>query len=159
MERFLCDEMLARLCRYLRAAGYDAALARDGMCDRMLLQQCQDEARCFLTLDRRIREHKAAAGVALILPSPRLDDQVQILAHVFGLDWISRAFTRCLVDNTLLRPATPNQRTRIPWLPQGSDEPVAACPHCNRVYWQGSHYRRMRERLEDWQRQRSGVLQ
>ena len=54
MERFLCDEMLARLCRYLRAAGYDAALASDGIRDRVLLQQCQAEARRFLTLDRRI---------------------------------------------------------------------------------------------------------
>jgi uncharacterized protein with PIN domain len=28
--RFLCDEMLGRLCRYLRAAGYDALLANNG---------------------------------------------------------------------------------------------------------------------------------
>ncbi|MBL8527203.1 MAG: hypothetical protein JNL68_05920 [Burkholderiales bacterium] len=158
MERFLCDEMLARLCRYLRAAGYDAALASDGIRDRVLLQQCQAEARRFLTLDRRIHEHKAAAGIAMILPSPRLEDQAQVIASAFGLDWLSRAFTRCLVDNTPLLPATAGQRARFPWLPMGDAEPVSACPGCGRVYWRGSHYRRMRERLEAWQHQRLAVL-
>jgi hypothetical protein len=118
------------------------------------LRQCRDEARCFLTLDRRIDEHKAAAGVAMILPTAHLEDQARILAEAFGLDWLSRAFTRCLVDNTPLLPATAGQRARFPWLPAGDVEPVAACPRCGRVYWRGSHYRRMRERLEDWQRQR-----
>jgi hypothetical protein len=158
MDRFLCDEMLGQLCRYLRAAGYDAALASDGMRDRVLLQQCQAEERRFLTLDRRIHEHKAAAGVAMVLPSTRLEDQAQTLASVFGLDWLSRAFTRCLVDNTPLLPATAAERARFPWLPTGGAEPVSACPRCGRVYWRGSHYRRMRERLETWQRHRLMVL-
>ena len=158
MQRFLCDEMLGQLCRYLRAAGYDAALASDGMRDRVLLQQCQVEDRRFLTLDRRIHEHKAAAGVAVILPSPHLEEQAQTLASVFGLDWLSRAFTRCLVDNTPLLPATGGQRARFPWLPAADGEPVSACPRCGRVYWRGSHYRRMRERLEAWQRQRLTAL-
>lgn len=158
MERFLCDEMLGQLCRYLRAAGYDATLASDGIRDRVLLQQCRAEARHFLTLDRRIQEHKAAAGVAMILHSPRLEDQVQILASRLGLDWLARAFTRCLVDNSPLFPASADQRERFPWLPAGAAEPVSACPRCGRVYWRGSHYRRMRERLEAWQRRRLAGL-
>jgi len=158
MERFLCDEMLARLCRYLRAAGYDAALARDGVRDRDLLRQCQEEARRFLTLDRRIHEHKAALGMVVVLNTSRLEEQAQILASAFGLDWLARAFTRCLVDNTLLRPATASQRARFPWLPSGSEQPVAACPRCGRVYWRGSHYHRMREKLETWQEQRLARL-
>jgi len=42
--RFLCDEMLGRLCRYLRAAGYDALLANNGRSDRELLRQCHEQA-------------------------------------------------------------------------------------------------------------------
>lgn len=158
MERFLCDEMLARLCRYLRAAGYDAALATNGSPDHTLLRQCRDEARRFLTLDRRIPEHKAAAGIVVILPNDQLDEQAQVLTRAFGLDWLARAFTRCLVDNTALRPADAEERERISWLRGDAGEPVAACPSCGRVYWRGSHYRRMRERLEAWQRQRLARL-
>ncbi len=158
MERFLCDEMLARLCRYLRAAGYDSTLARDGVRDRDLLRQCQEEARRFLTLDRRIHEHKAAVGVVMLLRNSTLEEQAQTLANTFGLDWLARAFTRCLVDNALLAPASSIQRASLPRLPAGSDQPVAACPHCGRVYWRGSHYHRMREKLETWQHLRLARL-
>jgi len=158
MERFLCDEMLAQLCRYLRAAGYDAALARNGIRDGDLLRQSREEMRHFLTLDRRIHEHKSAHGVALLLESSRLEDQARTLASVFGLDWLARAFTRCLVDNTPLLPATSIQRASIPWLPSRFDQSVAACPRCGRVYWRGSHYRRMREKLESWQHHRLARL-
>lgn len=154
MERFLCDEMLARLCRYLRAAGYDAALAQDGSPDRTLLRQCRDEARRFLTLDRRIHEHKAAAGMVVLLPSDQLDEQARTLTRAFGLDWLARAFTRCLLDNTPLRAADAAERGRVSWVRGDAGEPVAACPSCGRIYWRGSHYRRMREKLEAWQRQR-----
>ena len=41
LPRFLCDEMLGRLCRYLRAAGYDALFARNGAGDAELLRQCR----------------------------------------------------------------------------------------------------------------------
>ena len=70
--RFLCDEMLGRLCRYLRAAGYDALLANGGRSDSELLRQCREEGRYFLTQDQLIREHKAAQGVALLLPQGEL---------------------------------------------------------------------------------------
>ncbi len=66
--RFLCDEMLGSLCRYLRAAGYDAVFASNGDPDRDLLRQCHDEGRQLLTQDQLISEHKAAQGVAFILP-------------------------------------------------------------------------------------------
>ncbi len=45
LPRFLCDEMLGRLCRYLRAAGYDALLANGGRGDAELLRQCLEEGR------------------------------------------------------------------------------------------------------------------
>ncbi|MBI5626404.1 MAG: hypothetical protein HY935_04285 [Nitrosomonadales bacterium] len=47
--RFMCDEMLGRLCRYLRATGYDALFANNGHSDSILLRQCREEGRYFLT--------------------------------------------------------------------------------------------------------------
>ena len=66
--RFLCDEMLGQICRYLRAAGYDTLFANGGHQDRKLLRQCHEEGRYFLTQDQLVAEHKVAHGVALILP-------------------------------------------------------------------------------------------
>ena len=148
---FLCDEMLGRLCRYLRAAGYDTLFANDGHSDRTLLARCKEESRFFLTQDQLVREHKAARGVALILPHGDLDHLALLTGAHFHLDWTRRAFTRCLEDNTLLRPADEAARLGAPADALRPDEPLLYCPSCQRIYWRGSHYKRMHARLSSWQ--------
>lgn len=149
--RFLCDEMLGRLCRYLRAAGYDALLASGGHYDRKWLRQCHEEGRYFLTHDRLVREHQAARDVALTLPQGDLDRLAAQLGTHFRLDWLERAFTRCLVDNTPLQAADAESLKRVPPDAIRPGEPLTRCPTCGRVYWHGSHYKRMHARLAQWQ--------
>ncbi|HXU93485.1 MAG TPA: Mut7-C RNAse domain-containing protein [Gallionella sp.] len=149
--RFLCDEMLGRLCRYLRAAGYDALLAKGGHHDREWLRQCHEEGRYFLTQDQLVREHKAALNVAVILPQGDIDQLAARLCARFQLDWLNHSFTRCLVDNTPLQTANAEALERVPADALRPHEPVALCPACGRVYWRGSHYKRMHARLARWQ--------
>ncbi|OIQ91832.1 hypothetical protein GALL_262030 [mine drainage metagenome] len=151
LPRFLCDEMLGHLCRYLRAAGYDALLAQNGASDAELLQQCHADGRHFLTQDTLIREHKAARGVALILPTGTLNHLAALLAHHYRLDWLSHSFTRCLVDNTPLVPADDAAIARAPPDALRPEEQLLHCPTCARIYWRGSHYKRMRAKLVAWQ--------
>ena len=151
MPRFLCDEMLGHLCHYLRAAGYDTLLAREGASDAELLQQCHAEGRQFLTQDMLVREHNAARDIALILPPVELDQLIALLNERYQLDWLSHAFTRCLVDNTLLVAADEAALARTPADVLSSGEPIYHCPTCNRIYWRGSHHKRMHERLAAWQ--------
>lgn len=151
MPRFLCDEMLGSLCRYLRAAGYDTLLANNGASDAELLRQCHAEGRYFLTQDALVREHKAANGIALILPHAPLDEIAELVGAHFSIDWLDRAFTRCLVDNSPLVAADATAIARAPQDALKPDEPLLHCPNCGRVYWRGSHYKRMRTRLLAWQ--------
>lgn len=148
VPKFLCDEMLGRLARYLRAAGYDATLAAGGTTDRDLLAEARRERRIFLTCDQRIAEHKAAAGVATILPRGDLDALVSELTARFAIDWLHRPFSRCLVDNTPLAAADGAQRDRLP--ADVANLAALHCPTCGRVYWAGSHHRRMYARLRQW---------
>lgn len=149
--RFLCDEMLGRLCRYLRAAGYDALLANGGRGDGELLRQCREEGRYFLTQDQLIREHKAAHDVALLLPQGDLDRLAAAVGAHFELDWLAHAFTRCLVDNTPLVAADAEALARVPTDALRPNEPLCRCPMCGRAYWRGSHYKRMHTKLVAWQ--------
>ncbi|MHB9117133.1 MAG: Mut7-C RNAse domain-containing protein [Burkholderiales bacterium] len=148
--RFLCDEMLGRLCRYLRAAGYDAALARGGEPDARLLQQAIAEERIFLTCDQKILEHNAAREVAVVLPTGNLNQLAAFLKQHLGLDWLHAPFSRCLVDNRVLRPADRDGILRIPQDARRAGERFMACPACGRVYWRGSHLRRMMGYLQRW---------
>lgn len=151
---FLCDEMLGRLARYLRAAGYDTELASNGAPDRDLVRLAADEGRYFLTCDRLILAHRAGNGLVCLLPHGNLDQLAKLVGERFHLDWLSRAFTRCLVDNT---PLEPTQSHRHPHLPDDlAGREIMHCPACQRVYWHGSHSRRMRQRLEEWQRRDHG---
>ncbi len=145
--RFLCDEMLARLARYLRAAGYDTRLAGGGAPDGHWIALARAEGRILLTCDRRLLEHKAARGVALRLPQGQLEVQALHLTRHCGVDWLWRPFTRCLVDNRELEPADASA-LRLPLRLQARN--LRRCPGCGRVFWAGSHHRRMRERLACW---------
>jgi uncharacterized protein len=156
LPRFLCDEMLGHLCRYLRAAGYDTLFDSNGLPDRELLRICKEQNRYFLTSDQLIIEHKAALGVAYILPNVELDQLAAIVGAHFHLDWISHAFSRCLVDNTPLLAADSIALQRIPQDAHKPGESFSYCPGCMRVYWQGSHYKRMLARLMKWQAARLG---
>lgn len=148
--RFLCDVMLARLARYLRAAGYDTLLAVGHERDAELVARAAAEDRWLLTLDRQIVEHRAGRGRVLLLAHGTVAEQARFLAAELGLDWLAQPFSRCLLDNGVLAPALPESMGRLPaWVAQNLHD-FRGCPECGRVYWAGSHHRRMQQTLAAW---------
>lgn len=142
--------MLGRLCRYLRAAGYDTASARPGEPDAHLLSRAISEQRRFLTMDRKIMEHKAAQEVATVLPMADLDALAGFMGREFGVDWLLAPFSRCLVDNAELVHATAEDASRAPPESRREGEELRVCPACRRVYWRGSHVKRMLANMGRW---------
>lgn len=148
--RLFCDAMLGSLARWLRAAGHDAALAPAGASDRDVLDACRAQSRTLVTRDRHLATH-AGAGVRVVrLDENGLDGQVAALTHALDIDWTRAPFTRCLLDNTPLHEATPDERARVPPMARNLPGSFRACPVCGRVYWPGSHARRMQARLDHW---------
>jgi uncharacterized protein with PIN domain len=147
--RFLCDEMLAALARWLRAAGYDAALVPPSAPDPQLIDQARAEQRVLVTRDRTLAA-EAKAIRAVLLPEGSLDDQAAALGRALRLDWRLAPFTRCMIDNEPLRPATADEIAAMPETSRNRPGPFRACPRCGRLFWPGSHVRRMAERLERW---------
>lgn len=150
--RFLCDEMLKGLARWLRAAGYDTSVPADRTGDRALLDQARAEQRLLLSRDRKLLELRDAAAWVRILPSESLPDWVCALNRWYDLDWQLRPFSRCLRCNTPLLEADAVQRSVIPARSRALGDAPRWCPHCRQLYWEGGHVRRMRERLRRWDR-------
>lgn len=150
-HRFVCDVMLARLARYLRAAGYDTLLAEGHERDAQIVSRAVEQDRWLLTLDRRIIEHKAGQGRVLLLVHGTVEQQARWLAAQLGLDWLAKPFSRCLVDNELLIHAPSDQLVQVPDFIRSTETAFMTCPDCGRVYWSGSHHRRMQATLESWQ--------
>ena len=142
--------MLARLGRWLRAAGYDAGIAEPGTGDRALLDAAIAEGRILLTRDRAIAGRVGAAGHVVVLQGDGMDATARELRDRLGIDWLREPFSRCVVDNSLLRPCSETERLLMPSDARSRGNPCTACPTCGRVYWAGGHHARMRARLASW---------
>ena len=144
--RFLCDRMLIRLCRWLRAAGYDTSLAGERTSDKRLLATALAERRYLLTRDRKLLEHRGAAERVIRLGAVRPPGQAVELAGLMAIDWLHSPFSRCLLCNEPVREDPGHDA------PPGSRGPFKRCPCCTRLYWEGEHVRRMRAQLTAWHR-------
>lgn len=137
--------MLVRLARLLRAAGYDTYLASGGEADAGLLKLAREEGRILLTRDKRLA---AAAPESVLIEGRGVEEEAESLSRGVVLDWNVAPFTRCVMDNAHLREATLDEIDRMPQDAQQGSGPFRACPACGRLYWPGSHVRRMGERLD-----------
>jgi uncharacterized protein with PIN domain len=146
--RFAADAMLARLARWLRTLGFDTTLD-PALADPDLVRQADEQDRVLLTRDRlllRDLRPRRALEVHDDAPLAQLRQVVTDLA----LPAPTELFTRCTVCNTpLSAPLDAAQREAL--LPPDVRTiagPARQCPGCARVYWLGSHARRMREAIE-----------
>lgn len=152
--RFLCDEMLERLGRWLRAAGYDTAIATPGSDDRALVEQARTEQRWLVTRDRHLARFRNGDGRIVLLETNDTTSLAAELNDRFRIDWLHRPFSRCLDCNTPLQPATAEQAERLPPGKRKFAADACYCPRCDKVLWRGSHVRRMRHTLENFAHRR-----
>lgn len=148
--KFLCDEMLKRLGRWLRAAGYDTLVQQDGGSDKSMLQAARREGRLLVTRDRKLLEFRHAAGTVILLRGNTLNECVAGLSEKLQLDWLYRPFSRCLVCNSELAEADRTGWDSIPETARAHAPRLYWCAACTRLYWEGGHVRRMRARLAAW---------
>jgi uncharacterized protein with PIN domain len=148
--RLLCDENLGGAARWLRAAGYDTALATPGQPDPELLAFCRAEDRVLVSRDRRLVQAAGAQVRAVLLIGDDAETYALVLARALGVDWTCAPFTRCLIDNTPLQPAGEADLELIPAQSRALPGPFRKCPCCGRVFWPGSHVRRMSLKLQRW---------
>ena len=144
--------MLKGLARWLRAAGYDTVVPADRTGDRGLLDLARAQQRWLLSRDRKLLELREAAAWVRLLPGNNLAEWVCALNQWYDLDWQRRAFSRCLRCNTPLIEAQPAQQHQIPARSRVLASQARWCPNCRQLYWEGSHARRMRARLQRWDR-------
>jgi uncharacterized protein with PIN domain len=135
--------MLARLGRWLRAAGYDTAIAEGGLPDTELIARCVAEGRVLLTRDRHLAAIVDGRVSVARLDETDLAGQARALRSRLGIDWRHAPFTRCLVDNKPLAPAPPDMEAKVPPASRAAAGPLQRCSECGRLYWPGGHVRRM----------------
>ncbi len=142
--RFLVDGMLGRLAKWLRAAGHDVVYEAP-FDDLALAERARREERILLTRDHGLARRRGVR--CLLVEGQDLDSQLRQVLTLFPA---VRAGSRCLVCNVDLEEVP--RSAVLDFLPpyvRQHHQRFWLCPCCRRVYWQGSHWRHIEERLQD----------
>ena len=146
--RFLCDQSLGGLARWLRAAGYEADALRSATADPRA--EARRRGAVLLTTDsRHAARMGTAAGEPELLWVPSSLRRVRQLGVVLrDLDLVPRE-PRCMACGAELR-AVPKREVeaRIPPRTARWKDEYYVCAGCGRLYWQGTHWQRIAARLE-----------
>lgn len=149
--KFICDQMLVRMGRWLRAAGHDSKIADENQPDREILELALKEDRIILTRDKHFLEMKEAAPLLVWLKSNSLKDCIKELNRKIYINWLVKPFSRCLICNQELCEVSAEDYKES--IPAGMQIPqkLWLCSNCNKIFWEGSHTKRMLEQLKKWQ--------
>ncbi|MCE5316269.1 MAG: Mut7-C RNAse domain-containing protein [Parachlamydia sp.] len=149
--KFLCDQMLVRLGRWLRAAGYDTVIVEKACDDRTILEQALREGRLLLTRDRHFMEMATPQPLVVWLKGNILAECIQELSQKVPINWLHKPFSRCLVCNHELILADDSALQLVSEDIRGEPYTFWFCEQCQKVYWDGSHTNRMLRQMEKWQ--------
>jgi uncharacterized protein len=147
LTRFVLDGNLGRLAAYLRMIGFDT-LYRNDYDDEELARISAEEHRILLTRDRGLLMRSAVThGYCVREAAPRR--QLAEVVRRFDLARLIAPFTRCMVCNEFLRDVPKDAvAERMPPVSRAHYDDVRECPGCGRLFWKGSHYRRMQRILD-----------
>jgi uncharacterized protein with PIN domain len=145
--KFLCDDNLGKLAKYLRLIGFDTAFVTP-ISNPELISKMLKENRLVITRDKRLADRIEANRVVVVdIDSP--EEQLWYVIKILGLQIIpENFFSRCLICNEICRETKAEEiREKVfPYILKTKNQ-FRRCPKCDRIYWQGSHYYRMMDRL------------
>lgn len=143
--KFVADAMLGRLAKWLRILGYDTTYFPQ-VEDRDLVRMARSEGRLLLTRDHELTRRRGLKS--LLIESDRLDEQVGQLLRDLDLD-VDLPMSRCAHCNAMLRSIGKEEvQSRVPPYVFREHQQFSLCPRCDKVYWKGTHWQRMRRRIE-----------
>jgi len=151
MTTFLADAMLGRLAKWLRILGYDT-LYGVHWDDNELARRSRAEGRVLLTRDGELARRRGLR--VLFIHQQELEPQLAEVLAAYppppeGL------FSRCPECNAPLQDVPKEAaREQVPPYVYQTQARFRRCPQCLRLYWQGTHWQRMRERLAELVRPR-----
>jgi len=148
--RFLCDPSLAGLARWLRAAGFEAAVVA-GVAGHRLPDEALRLGRLLLTTDAEVLDRRIVADGSLVVvwvPSAlTMSEQLRMVALDLGLTLREPRCMRC--GGALVKAAKEAVRPRIPPRTALWKDEYFVCASCDRLFWQGTHWERIARTLAE----------
>jgi uncharacterized protein len=143
-KKFFADAHLGRLAKYLRLCGFDTLYGMP-LTDREIINLSHTENRIILSCDKELLKNRHVIQ-SLRIMSAKPEEQLKEVLNRYDLINKFNPFTRCIecngelagvskeeIDGTL----QPNTRNYYHLFKK--------CSGCGKIYWEGSHYERMKK--------------
>ncbi|NBB89643.1 MAG: twitching motility protein PilT [Spirochaetes bacterium] len=145
--RFILDVHLGKLARLLRMLGFDT-LYDNSWDDPEIVERGIAENRIILTRDVGILKRREVTHGYLVRSDDPLDQAAEVLRR-FDLSRRIEPFRRCMACNGLIESVSPAEVLGVLSLKTREYySEFYRCRSCGRVYWRGSHYEAMLEKIE-----------
>jgi len=145
--KFILDAHLGRLAKYLRACGFDT-LFNNSYNDPEIVDISENERRIILTRDKGILKNNRVTH-GYWIRSQKYNEQLKEVLTRFDLKDQIRFFTRCIRCNTPLESVKKEEiEYRLKEKTRRYYSSFKRCPGCNRIYWNGSHYQKMKSFID-----------
>jgi uncharacterized protein len=145
--KFVADVHLGKLTKYLRLLGFDTYYHTDYN-DKEIIEIALSDKRVILTRDKELLKNKKVTYGYRIRSQHPVEQLKEIILR-YDLKNHITLFSRCMECNGLLNHVTKNEiLDRL--LPKTRQfyRKFKKCSDCNRIYWNGSHYKNMKRHFK-----------
>lgn len=149
--KFIADQNVGKLGRWLRLLGYDTLIFKGEDDGALIKSALSEEGRLLLTRDTQIGRRKVVSSGRLKMLLIEQDEPAeQVIAVIEKLGLTGQdTFSRCLECNAQLEPGLKEEmKERVPPYVFKTQESYMECPACRRIYWKGTHWQGMQDKLE-----------
>ncbi len=145
--KFIADNMLGKLAKYLRMMGYDTVYPPPSDANGLIVLS-KSEDRVILTRNSIfIRDFKPENY--LFIESQHFSEQMIQVIKKFNLEInTDNFFTLCMICNEhLFQVSKEEVKEKVPESVYINFKEFRQCPSCSRIYWHGGHTQRMENKL------------
>ncbi|WP_067670347.1 Mut7-C RNAse domain-containing protein [Nocardia miyunensis] len=145
--RFIVDVNLGGLARLMRLMGLDARCPWDAD-DTALAEAAAAEGRIILTRDRGLLKRRNVTHGVLVRSNRSFEQIVEVIRRLDLADRLM-PFSRCLrCGGVIVDVAKQDVIDRLEPLTRDYYDTFRQCRDCGRIYWAGSHQRRLNDLVD-----------
>ena len=146
--KLLCDQMLGNLAKWLRIYGFDTHYASGDINDSDLLKISKKEGRIIITRDKQLIIDARRENISYIeIEKTEIDKQITKVLKKVGCDK-NKILSRCILCNSKVEEIKKESiKEKVPERVFKNNEKFWFCKKCNKIYWKGTHYEKMFEKI------------
>jgi uncharacterized protein with PIN domain len=145
--KFITDVHLGKLTKYLRLCGFDT-YNRPDCNDMEIIAIGLNDKRIILTRDKELLKNKRITHGYWVRSQSPVEQLKEVLIR-FDLKNMVSPFIRCMECNGILTFVS-KEEIKEKLLPRTRQyfQSFKKCPDCDRIYWEGSHFEKMKGQIE-----------